>query len=200
MTAAITFTPNFPHATIQGYNLGCVGTICEGRDKFGWTCADANRRYVGDYQWRKWITDGLTPAQIIDRLQVEQVAARERIAAERVRVKAVQRKPARTHSHTGPREEKHGTPQRYRQGCYSDCPNTEYTCSQASAQHAKDRRRARGLKPRVYVTLPIVHGTPQGANKGCVSIEDCPADLSCIEARRKHQTEYRNAVKEARAA
>jgi hypothetical protein len=199
MTAAIYFTPDFPHATLQGYEQGCTGQICEGRERFGWSCADTQRKYVGDYQWRKWLLADMTPVQIMAELEAEKVAARERVAAERVRVKASKPARARAHSHTGPRDEPHGTAQRYRQGCYTDCPNTEYTCSQASAQYAKDRRRARGLKPRVYVTQPIVHGTASGAKKGCVSIEDCPAEISCVEARRKQQSEWRKSTKEARA-
>jgi hypothetical protein len=92
MTAQIAFTPDFPHATLQGYEQGCVGIICDGKQEFGWSCADTQRLYVGDYQWRKWLLAGMTPVQIMALLEAEKVAARARVIAERVRVKAVKRR------------------------------------------------------------------------------------------------------------
>jgi hypothetical protein len=157
MTAQIHFTPDFPHATLQGYEQGCTGQICEGREQFGWSCADTQRKYVGDYQWRKWLLAGMTPVQIMAELEAEKVAARERVSAERARVKAVKRKVDRR---LGPRT----TPKPYTSG------------------------------------KPITHGTLAGYKRGCTTDHDCPAEVSCRQAKSNYNIANRLKAKQNMAA
>ncbi|ARC56021.1 hypothetical protein AS850_02900 [Frondihabitans sp. 762G35] len=41
---------DFPHGTLEGYARGCRGTHCEAT---GMTCSETQRRYQGDWQFRR---------------------------------------------------------------------------------------------------------------------------------------------------
>jgi hypothetical protein len=177
MTAAIAFIPNFPHATIEGHELGCVGNICPGKHQYGWSCADARTRYNGDYQWRMWVLAGMTPADIVDAQIAEVMVAREQRAAVRAAVKAAKRKQDRR---LGPRTPApigrpakpftHGTIQGYRSGCRTDadCPNT-VTCRQFKNEYNRLSRER--LKQDLAGRK---HGTVGTYGLGCSTETMCP--------------------------
>jgi hypothetical protein len=172
----IHFIPDFPHATIEGYALGCTGIICPGKQQYGWSCADARTRFNGDYQWRMWVLAGLTPAQIAAELNADAIAAREQRVAARIKAKAVKRKQDRR---LGPRTPRpigrpanvvHGTLTGYRAGCRTDddCPN-QVSCRQYKNEYNRLSREK--LKQDLGSRK---HGTVGTYGLGCTSEHACP--------------------------
>ncbi len=64
MSSADLLEDGFPHGTPEGYERGCHGSHCAGIEEFGWSCTYAVQQYRGDFQWRRWIQEGKTPAEI----------------------------------------------------------------------------------------------------------------------------------------
>jgi hypothetical protein len=176
MTAAIHFA-NIPHSTIEGYAAGCKGRICPGKELFGWSCAESQQRFNGDYQWRRWVLAGMGPVEIAAELNAAAIAAREQRIAARAKTKAVKRKQDRR---LGPRTPapigrpakpfKHGTIAGYRAGCRTDadCPNT-VTCRQFKNEYNRLSRER--LKQDLAGRK---HGTVGTYGLGCTNETMCP--------------------------
>lgn len=64
MSSADLLEDGFPHGTPAGYQLGCRGSHCGGIEEFGWSCTYAVQQYRGDFQWRRWVEAGKSPAEI----------------------------------------------------------------------------------------------------------------------------------------
>ncbi|WP_353809125.1 hypothetical protein [Agromyces sp. SYSU T00194] len=75
-----TLDGTFPHATPEGYERGCRGSCCPGIEDVGWSCSYAIQQYRGDFQWRRWVDDGMTPEQIRDARQRQEAAAAAKAA------------------------------------------------------------------------------------------------------------------------
>ena len=132
MSAADLLEDGYPHSTVQGYQDGCRGRSCPGKQANGISCAGVFVRYQGDFRWRRRLDAGETPAQII--------------AAEAAEAAAVVVKPPKPKKKGRPAGERkargktHGTPWRYQQGCHTDdCPATP-TCGEVGRAYFRERR------------------------------------------------------------
>jgi hypothetical protein len=52
------------HGTKKGYDDGCRGSHCPGKDAVGMSCSQASIRYAGDMGYRRRVDAGLTAEQI----------------------------------------------------------------------------------------------------------------------------------------
>jgi hypothetical protein len=153
MTAAIAFIPNFPHATIEGYALGCVGNICPGKHQYGWSCADARTRYNGDYQWRMWVLAGMTPLELMQQLAGEREDAKIRARSAAIAERAKARKQAAR-----------------------DKARAE------ALAHPERASKSRSNNPLGRPRMPSEHGTPRSWYQGCRTDAECPATPTCRQA------------------
>jgi hypothetical protein len=81
----------FPHATREGFERGCRGVICPGREVAGFTCAEAWVRFQGDWAFRRRVLAGWSPEEIGALDAAEAEAARMREAESRKRARRAPR-------------------------------------------------------------------------------------------------------------
>ena len=61
------------HGTKKGYDAGCRGSHCPGRDRVGMSCSQASIRYAGDMSYRRRVDGGLSAEAIWAEDQAEGV-------------------------------------------------------------------------------------------------------------------------------
>jgi hypothetical protein len=160
------YEDGFPHSTREGYEKGCRSRAgCPGRLENGFSCAEANIRFNGDFEYRRLVQAGKTPAEISALAPAHQ----PKPAA-----------PAKTTNtatiHTPPppvREPIAQTP----------------TPEPAAVNETKPNR---GPLPLDHPDFP--HGTVYGARRGCKDPGTCPgkpgSGISCVDARNAYNREY----------
>jgi hypothetical protein len=67
----------FPHATPAGYQMGCRGNICSGRDVHGFSCSDAVTMYRGNFGFRRLVQAGASVEELAAFVAEERRAAVE---------------------------------------------------------------------------------------------------------------------------
>lgn len=162
MSSMDLFEDGFPHSTPAGYEAGCRGSHCPGKDEHGFSCSEAHVRYAGDYSYRKLVEAGVGPAEIAKQDAVQapvaaKVSLPERVAAQR-KPKLVASKPA--------------------------------AAVEPRARLAEPRGVSAPRAPRE--APPVKHGTPSGYQRGCRDGLACPKPegVSCLDAYRAYQRDY----------
>jgi hypothetical protein len=79
MSADILSDPDFPHGSTEGYSRGCKGANCPALI----ACRDVHFRYAGDYDFRRAVDGGMTPAEVVEREQAAAPSALRPVPAPR---------------------------------------------------------------------------------------------------------------------
>lgn len=193
MSGADLLEDGFPHGTREGYERGCRGAACPGREEFGLTCEQARTRYAGDFGYRRLVDAGKSPVEIVaaDRVRQEQ----DRAAARRQEATVV--------------EEKSKVKPVARPKLPAPVPVPEVPDYVLAAVELPADERERLEQERDEGR----HGTYAGYIKGCRLGPQCPSKLlggmSCLDAsnaysrdlaRRKREARESKAEREAEAA
>jgi len=204
----------FPHGTRDGYDAGCRGRICSGRDLFGRSCSEAAIAYRGDWTYQKRVDAGMSAAEIhaLELAEAEEAKAARRAErkreAEAARAGAVSAAPRLSAVPTGsgkPAKAKGGRKASTREKPWTAAEKARVALLNASGWN--DSRIARELGRPVSSTrairiglgleriaasggvhVPITHGTPSGYARGCKGSE-CPATPSCGDVGRAYYRE-----------
>lgn len=86
----VILSEDIEHGTPEGYKAGCRGTGCPAGREYGFSCSKAAIENRSNFTYRKLRSEGLTPAQIAERLAAPAAPAK----AEAPRPKARPRPPA----------------------------------------------------------------------------------------------------------
>lgn len=97
MSLADLIEDTFPHSTIEGYQKGCRGRRCDGRDVHGFSCAEAMVWFRGEFGFRRLVKAGAPVGVLAEFVAGQRAAA---VESDREEAKAA-RRAAR-----GPREPK----------------------------------------------------------------------------------------------
>lgn len=165
MSSMDLFEDGFPHSTPAGYEAGCRGSHCPGKDEHGFSCSEAHVRYAGDYGYRRRVDAGEGPAEIA------QGDAEERAKPVALKQKLVERSAALDER---------------------DAEGQRLVAAAVAVAESERAERQRLVEPREKP--PIKHGTPSGYQRGCRDGLTFPkgedGKTSCLEAYRAYQRDY----------
>jgi hypothetical protein len=191
-------SPDFPHGTPAGFDLGCHGTVsCTNHGTGLMTCMEAHIRFQGDYAYRLAVKAGTAnaekemfrqpkpPRMVLE--TVEQAEKRpkkkQKPKAQRVKLPGVLGRPVVMIMY-GKEGVKHGTPAGART-CNTNCPSEAdggISCNEARRKYQRDYRAKRlaGAGPA------LVHGTTNAYQMGCNTIAKCPLPTgeTCTDLKR----------------
>ncbi|GLJ78651.1 hypothetical protein [Microbacterium imperiale] len=91
----------FPHGTVDGYRAGCRGAVCPAP----LACRDVQRRYAGDYSFKRLVDAGVPLEEILrrDAAAAEGIEKRDRQAARAAAKPATPAKPKAERAPRAPR-------------------------------------------------------------------------------------------------
>ena len=198
------------HGTLEAFNAGCTSKLnCPNHWASEPTCKQIDLRYRSDYQFRKQIDAGMTPAQILEAERVAEEEAKQALAAAKAAARLRPPKPPKEPKPRRIRETKgiigpdgliHGTMHGYKR-CKGECPATDHglqSCGDLGRAWARENWASK------YKTKPkrvAKHGTESGYT-GFKCRSGCPGGVDgvpCSQAA-SAKASARHQAKKAKAA